>query len=924
MSTTLRAPITLAVLTSVAALAASTGTNAAGRAIEDVRFVKQNGVARAEIVFGCPVRYLSHTPESGVDVQVRIALEPECVAALGGGGLRSELFDPPAGNLAGVKQVVFDTTVENSVARVAVNVGRIVRFTVSQGPMRNVVRIELAEGAAATDVGERLPTLGPSAPRAPESRPPPSVTPEPRPGVTPGPRPSGAPPANEAPSGSGRVAVAAAPEPATPGAVATPESASGSPAPVEPAAPAAPLPDRRPLRLVQPAEARAERFALQLAAGPDAAAEADAPALAAAANEVLYVNERRAGTREWQELRLGFFNSENDARARLALLARAFPSAVIAIATVDEQDAAAGARRLQPRASAVSESAAPERSSEPRSLPALTPERLDALVAEGNEAMLAQNYDRGVQIYTRLLEEPGYAGQREARERLGIARERNGQLAQARREYEAYLAEFPDGADAGRVRQRLAGLVTAAAPSAAARERVEQVAADALWDYDGGVAQYYRRDVYRPLEDLPVETLQSALLSHVNLVVRRHGERFELATRIDAQYRYNLIDEDDPHAAWRDPDDQLYLTNAYVNVVDQQRDWSARLGRQSLHESGVLGRFDGARAEYRWKPRIGLNLTLGRPVEYPRHAVDSHRQFVAFSADMDELVKQWDMSFFGLMQEVDGVADRQAVGAEARYLGTEWSVVSSVDYDMSYGVLNSALVSANWRATERLTLNGRLNVGVAPFLATRNALIGQSVTSIDELLGSFSERQIRRIARNRTAQGHDGALGLSLPLFDRYQLNVDVMFSEFDATVASAGVMALPPSGAQTFVQATLVGSSVLKSGDTAIFSLRHGSHRNATTDTFVFDVRLPAAQKLRWNPRIALTSRTNLADGSDQWIAAPMLRLAMRWPNHHRFELELGGQWSDKELPAPDPMFGELTEETSAYFVNAGYWWEF
>ena len=51
--------------------------------------------------------------------------------------------------------------------------------------------------------------------------------------------------------------------------------------------------------------------------------------------------------------------------------------------------------------------------------------------------------------------------------------------------------------------------------------------------------------------------------------------------------------------------------------------------------------------------------------------------------------------FFGLVH-ADGLSDRQALGA-GRYRGTEWSVVVSVDYDVSYGVLNSALVSANWR-----------------------------------------------------------------------------------------------------------------------------------------------------------------------------------------------------------------------------------
>ena len=77
--------------------------------------MKQNGVARAEIEFACAVRYLSHTPESGRDVQIRVALEPDCVAELGT-GVRSELFEPPAGNLAGIKQIVFDTTGEEHVA----------------------------------------------------------------------------------------------------------------------------------------------------------------------------------------------------------------------------------------------------------------------------------------------------------------------------------------------------------------------------------------------------------------------------------------------------------------------------------------------------------------------------------------------------------------------------------------------------------------------------------------------------------------------------------------------------------------------------------------------------------------------------------------------------------------------------------------
>ena len=50
---------------------------------------------------------------------------------------------------------------------------------------------------------------------------------------------------------------------------------------------------------------------------------------------------------------------------------------------------------------------------------------------------------------------------KEAQEYLGLARERNGQLAHAKAEYRIYLAKYPEGEDAQRVRQRLDALVTA-------------------------------------------------------------------------------------------------------------------------------------------------------------------------------------------------------------------------------------------------------------------------------------------------------------------------------------------------------------------------------------------------------------------------------------------------------------------------------
>jgi len=861
------------------ALLAARGAAAAERAIEDLRFTKTAGVASLEIVFACPVEYQSFSAESGTEVRVRLALGRECLAAVGS-GLHSELHDPPRGNLAGARAVVFDTP-EGRTGVVVVDFVRAQAFTVNQGRLRNVIRIELAPEAAADELTQDT-----------GSRAAPSLAPGPASTAAP-PRPIAAPQEGVAPSES-------------------PPRESSSPRAPAPAPPdqRAP-PDRRPLRLVQRPVERGERFTIQLAAGPDAAARAGA--LPRDAQHVVYANEHDAGARRWQELRLGFFATEREAAERLAALRPEFPDALIAIAGVDEQDRATAA----PLAAAVDvEKPAADvesRDAAQREAPALAPERVAALVAEADEALKAGDYDRSVQIYTRLLDEPGFSGRREARERLGVARERKGQVAQAKLEYDAYLAEFPEGPDAQRVRQRLAGLVAGAN---ALRETLAAAPApESRWDFDGGVAQYYRRDVYRPLADLPDEDVQTALYSNFDARLRRHGDRFEVASRVNAGYQYNLLDETESTA----PRDQLYVSNAYVDVTDKRRDWTARVGRQTAFGAGVLGRFDGARVDWQWRPQIGLNLTLGRPIDYPRHAVDRHRQFVGVSADLDDLLKTWDFSFFAIGQEVDGIVDRQGVGAEARYRNDAWSVVTAVDVDPSYGVLNSALATASWRAAPKLTLNGRFNAGAAPFLTTHNALIGQQAVSVEELLETYSEPEIRRMARNRTAQGQSASLGLSRPVFDRFQLDLDVALYALDATVASAGVIAIPESR-QTSLYLSFVGSSVIKNGDTTIFSLRHTTTLDATADTLLFDFRFAATRRLRLSPRLALAARV-YDNGTEQTIVAPGLRLSYRSPRGHQFELEVGKQLADRTFAVA--RLGEEKEQSDETFFNAGYWWE-
>ncbi len=665
--------------------------------------------------------------------------------------------------------------------------------------------------------------------------------------------------------------------------------------------------NRAPLRLTENAWLTQDQFVVQLGAySKDAVA--DLTGLDFNGHQV-YESRVAAGEDTWRVMRIGFFPTEAAARVLLEELpSERFPEAFIAAASPAEQARAAN--------SAYDGSSAPAVANNVPTQSTMPPQQITALLGEAKIALREGNYDRSIQVYNDLLQEAETGHRGEAREFLGLARERNGQLAQAKAEYQAYLAEFPNSPGANRVRQRLAGL--AATETTTLVQRPAR-SAD-VWDLAAGVAQYYRRDVLEPVTDAPATVQQSTIISQTDVLLRRQGERFDLAGRFNGSYYYDL--EQNPATSG----DQGYVSYAYLDFVDRDLDISARLGRQSQYSGGVLGRFDGLRFSYRWRPDIAINANAGFPNDSPRVAFSSRRFFYGASIDLENVADRWDFSAFFHLQDVDGISDRQAIGGEIRYLHGNWNVVAMTDYDVSYNILNSVLAAATWRPTNRISFNSRVNFGAAPFVTTRNALIGQPFTTIEGLGENYSEGQLRRIARNRTAQAGYGSVGMSAAVTEKFQINADVGYSFHDNTIASAGVASLPETGGQTYLSTSLVGSSVFKTGDTTVLTYRLASTDRADSHTASIDLRYPIGNNLRISPRLAWTLRTN-SDSTDQWIAQPNLRATWRWQRRFRLELELGGLWSSQDLPANTLIFsadGSAAEDTSAYYINAGYWMDF
>ena len=120
-----------------------------------------------------------------------------------------------------------------------------------------------------------------------------------------------------------------------------------------------------------------------------------------------------------------------------------------------------------------------------------------AAMSEARASVTSGDYGHAVDVLIRLLEHLTGPGRAPARELLGIAREKNGQLAHAMEEYQAFLVMVPDGPDAERVRQRLAALIFKTTP-----RNVERGTAittfkhgqTETWSLHGSVSAYYMFD----------------------------------------------------------------------------------------------------------------------------------------------------------------------------------------------------------------------------------------------------------------------------------------------------------------------------------------------------------------------------------------------------------------------------------------------
>jgi tetratricopeptide (TPR) repeat protein len=627
---------------------------------------------------------------------------------------------------------------------------------------------------------------------------------------------------------------------------------------------------------------------------------ADAPLLQLRPGQRLYYSEIPVDGTTWYRLRLGNFKSADDAATTLAGLKATYPGAWI-----EHVDAGGSAFELP---LAVQESSAtPNEQQNDDSLPGA---KADSLMEEARKLIVAGDTSRAIQIYTKILQTPGHARHQEAQEYLALAREKNGQTAHAKAEYQRYLALYPDSDGTARVTQRLAALLAgdrqrSRAVGAAGPASNTRASRQSDWRLQTYFSQYYRRDANQ-LNDEDQVTSQSALYSDVNLDARRRGERFDFSSRLSAGYRNDFLDEDAGH------EDELRVSYAYADLLDATTGLRGRIGRQSRNTGGVLGRFDGLNLGYQLNEHLLFSTVFGKPAYSSSDGIDSSRSFYGASINYGPILENLDLGMFYIAQDVEGIQDRQAVGAEFRYFGTKQSLWGMVDYDIAYNELASAYLQGSWRFESRLSIHGLVDRRGSPFLSAGNAMIGQPVTSFEELARIYSEDELRQLGRDRTSDSTTYTVGLSYPLSPKLQINADASHSTIDGTPASGGVLATEES-TYKYYSGSLIASSVLKEGDVSIISARLSDSDTARVISFSFDSRYPIGRAWRINPRLRVDRRERFADPDYEWLYTPGVRIQYRRSQMFRIELEAGKQFSQRETVNAD-------FDRESYYINIGY----
>jgi hypothetical protein len=654
--------------------------------------------------------------------------------------------------------------------------------------------------------------------------------------------------------------------------------------------------------------------------------------------EVFGTQEVRNGTPMF-ELVLGYFDSRDAAEKVRATLMQDFPEASVFDVVARKEANLQGAAQI-PQApppapethatipEAAEPSAAAAAAAEVAKAPETDVDKQGAgLMAKARAALISGKNDEAINTLNQLLLLPPNKYSQDAQELVGLARERAGDLEQARKEYELYLRLFPSGDGATRVRQRLATMAPpeiAASPAAKPPEKHEP-----QYTYGGSVSQYYYggdQKVQTVFSNVPVTANQATITSNT---------QSSLVSTVDLNGRYRS-DSTDVRIVFRDSDQYSFVQATspsvnrydagYVDYRDLDHGWSAKLGRQSGVTGGLVGRFDGGIFGYDIEPKLRVNVYAGKPVSQDEF-VDASQVFEGVNLDAQNIFDHWGGQVFLINQTADGVVDRRAVGGEVRYFDSHKTIYSLVDYDVQFATLNAATLQGTYQMEDQTTMSLLLDQRKAPTLETSNGLLQAGCSSYTQYFAGqcpnshapYTVEILRADALATTANTHQIAFDIARPFGKNWQLSADLR-------VTSVGALPTVTINGQTFqgssatgnvfgatVQAT--GSNLYSKRDINVFSLTHLHSETLDGNQLSYNnLNGLLDNRMTLEPNLALYWETD-TNGQHLFRLTPGLRTSYRWSQR----LSVEGTLSLERSRFTGPIQNDTTTDVF-YYVGYRY----
>lgn len=526
---------------------------------------------------------------------------------------------------------------------------------------------------------------------------------------------------------------------------------------------------------------------------------------------------------------------------------------------------------------------------------------VDSMMAKARQAITFGNNKGAIDLLRRILRLPKNEHTQQANELLGLALERDKQIPRAKYEYKKYLKRYPEGEGADRVKQRLASLRDLRIKAKRKLRRSKTVRKKSqittFGRFTQGYSEYYLdRELEGDAEAQEQELQQKILNTNFSIKSRYRGKDRTIQGIFNASHIHDYLAGDPGRED--DEENESDIRRMYVDIDDRLYGYTGRIGRQTSRNGGVFGTFDGVIAGYHVAPRWLVSAMFGKPVVRSFFDTDlPEKFFYGVKADVESSDKRLGSNMFFVQQEVDGILDRQAIGADLRYARKGLSIFGLLDYDVLYSELSLFNLRIGWNYTDSNKLNfsyNRRNLVMTSQAA--NTIPG--ITTIDELEELISESEIREIAQKRTVVNQTLTIGNSYQYSKERQLNVDVTLLHTAETPAVANplggvVDGYDATGQQFIYSLQFISSDTFVARDLYVLGMRQ-SDFDTYTDTSAFvNARIPLLSKWRTGLRLNVSKRDSASFGKRTTIS-PVVKLSYRLSRAWSFDADVGMDFVD------------------------------